>query len=476
MITLYRLPFLFFMSLGLALPLKAQKAHVVELHKQTLALPDRGFYVQKVVDARPDTTTLGQVHIGVLNRPVEVVLAGQAAPYLHEYLTRQLPARPTDRPVVLRITAMRVAETITYNSEVGKAQCTFEWYELLPTGHYRRLGGAMGSASRGGLDVTSFHASNLVAAMQKSLEQLSLPGTANPEAPLVTWAQLTSTATLAPSGTVYPVLEAEVINKGRYRTFHDFRDNTPDHTLPFEVETTANTEGSLAGTYRVRPYITDATGKQRPLPADTWGFSDGNHVFIRYQNTYFPLERRGNLLSFRVYSVQPGPLFIGAGGLLGAAVGIALSAAMTHAYEHEFTVDITNGNVFNATNLTQVSGPVADSAKVVLYRFEGAKVGLPALVLLNGVPQDSLKANAQLALRLHHQSGPWRLSLRTVTGEASLDLRPSFRQPNFVECAAATGTVPNLQAVPGKEGEFALRRIGTWQQAATKRAVRTAAK
>jgi hypothetical protein len=275
---------------------------------------------------------------------------------------------------------------------------------------------------------------------------------------------------------VYPVLEAEVINKGRYRTFHDFRDNTPDHSLPFEVETTANTEGNLAGTYKVHPYITDATGKQRPLPADTWGFSDGRNVFIRYQNAYFPLERHGNQLSFRVYSVQPGPLIIGAGGLLGAAVGIALSAATTHAYEHEFTVDITDGNVFNATNLTQVSGPVADSASVVLYRFEGAKTGPPAVVLLNGVPQDSLPANTQCTLRLHHQSGPWRLSLRTSDGEASLDLQPSFRQNNFVECAITTGATPQLHAVPSKEGEFALRRISTWQQATAKRAVRTAAK
>ncbi|WP_324679013.1 hypothetical protein [Hymenobacter sp. GOD-10R] len=473
---LYRSSLLLLISLGLALPLQAQKAHVVELHKQVLTLPERSFYVQQVVDARPDTTTLGQVHLGVLNRPVEVVLAGQAAPYLHEYLTQQLPARPTDRPLVLRITAMRVAETINYNSEVGKAQCTFEWYEPLPTGLYRRLGSAMGTASRSGMDVTGFHASNLVTAMQRSLEKVNLSTPAKAETPLVTFAQLRSPVDLAPSSQVYPVLEAEVINKGRYRTFHDFRDNTPDHSLPFEVETTANTEGNLAGTYKVHPYITDATGKHRPLPADTWGFSDGRNVFIRYQNAYFPLERHGNQLSFRVYSVQPGPLIIGAGGLLGAAVGIALSAATTHAYEHEFTIDITDGNVFNATNLTQVSGPVADSASVILYRFEGAKAGLPAVVLLNGIPQDSLQANTQRTLRLHHQSGPWRLSLRTPAGEASLDLQPSFRQNNFVECAVIAGAPPQLHAVPSKEGEFALRRINTWQQASAKRAIRTAAK
>jgi len=476
MTTLYRSVLFLILSLGLRQPLLAQRPHVIELHQQTLHLPTRSFYVQQVVDARPDTATLGQVHLGIINRPVEVVLAGRTAPYLHEYLTHQLPARPMDRPLVLRLIALRVAENILYNSETSKAQCAFEWYEPLPTGLYRRLGGATGTASRGGLDVTGFHASNLAAAMQRSLEKVDLTASPTGETPLVTLAQLSSFADLAAAGPAYPVLEAAVINKGRYRTFHDFRNNAPDHSLPFEVETTAHTEGSLAGTYRVHPYTTDAAGKHRPLPADTWGFSDGQTIFIRYQNTYFPLERRGNQLSFRVYSVQPGPLILGVGGLVGTAVGAALSAATTHAYIHEFTVDIANGNVFDSTNLTQVSGPVADSARVVVYRFDGAKAGAPALVLLNGVAQDSLKANNQRTLRLHHQSGPWRLSLRTAAGETNLDLQPSFKQTNFVACEAASGTAPQLHVVPSKEGEFALRRIGTWQQAAAKRTTRTAPK
>ncbi|HEX8350846.1 MAG TPA: hypothetical protein VF598_12860, partial [Hymenobacter sp.] len=129
--TIVRLTCLLLLGLGLWQPLRAQQKHSIDLSTQTLSLPERGFYVQQVIDARTDTTTLGQVHLGIGNRPVETALPGRTAPYLLAYLGRQLPARPTDRPIVLRINTLRVTETITYNSETSKAQCTLEWYEPL---------------------------------------------------------------------------------------------------------------------------------------------------------------------------------------------------------------------------------------------------------------------------------------------------------------------------------------------------------
>lgn len=456
---------------GLRAPLQAQQLHIIDLHNQALRLPERRFYVQQIVDARADTSSLGQVHFGLFDRPADVAFPARPTVYLLAYLSQQLPARPTDQPLILRLTDLRIMEAITNTSETAGARCTLEWYEPLATGEYRRLGSATATTHRGGLEVTGFHAGNLVTVLRQTLKQIRLlPAPA--DAPVVTVAQLgqlTSTADEAATNVVYPVLAAETVNKGRYRTFHDFRNNAPDHTLPFEVETKAHTGSSLAGTYSIRPYTTDETGKQRPLPADTWGFSDGEGVYIRYQHAYFPLERHGNALTFQVYSLQPGPLIVGVGGLLGAAVGVALSAALTQTYAHHFSVDITDGSIVDNTSLVKVSGPVADSARVVLYRFEGVKAGPPATVWLNGQLVDTLRANAQLSLRLSHLTGPWQLGLRAAGAETRLNLQPDFQQANFVRCETRDGEAPRLQTVPGKEGEFALRRLATWQRVTTKR-------
>ena len=114
-------------------------------------------------------------------------------------------------------------------------------------------------------------------------------------------------------------------NKGVYKTYEEYRDNSPSIEAEFTVTPIYITRNSPL----VAEADVDFTGKS---PKKIWGLSDGKNVYVRvvlgnfFQNHYFRLQCNGP--SPYIYLVEK-PVFIAGGlGLVAAAALAATSVAL----------------------------------------------------------------------------------------------------------------------------------------------------
>ncbi|HEY0680411.1 MAG TPA: hypothetical protein VGD17_19145 [Chitinophagaceae bacterium] len=85
----------------------------------------------------------------------------------------------------------------------------------------------------------------------------------------------------------YPILQAATIGKGVFESFMDFRNNRVSDTN-FEVRFESMSDIL---------YVKDQNG-QFYVKRNVWGFSNGENVFIRFGNNFFPLYRHHNTWEF----------------------------------------------------------------------------------------------------------------------------------------------------------------------------------
>ncbi len=81
-----------------------------------------------------------------------------------------------------------------------------------------------------------------------------------------------------------PILKAEKINPGIYRSFFEFSENQPS-VYPDSMHTLNQILESMH-------YRTGKKGTNLEPDTTCWGFSDGHNVFVRYNYDFFQLERR----------------------------------------------------------------------------------------------------------------------------------------------------------------------------------------
>jgi len=142
-----------------------------------------------------------------------------------------------------------------------------------------------------------------------------------------------------------PALTANKIAKGVYRSFEEFKQNRPSDTA-FEIKFE-----SLAD----HLYVKDKNGNQY-LDRKVWGVSDGETVYIRLNENFFPLFRHQNtwelytvkVQEFRMdpasasrYSSSPGA------ALLSAAVAAAINNAEFSSKKLiAYQLDLDTGKIF----------------------------------------------------------------------------------------------------------------------------------
>ncbi|WBA42072.1 hypothetical protein [Hymenobacter canadensis] len=256
----------------------------ISLAQQVLPAAGTAFHFDKLVDARPDHSSIGSVHRGLDNHLVPAVLGGSLETELTPMLKQALPAGPTTRPVVVRIYALNVHETITAMSETGSAEVEMDFLEATSPDTYRLLLSTAELVEGKGLDVTSKHPDNIRRAVQQSLQRLA---TAVPPAtaPTLTWAQVLA----GEEGALprFPV-QTQPLQRGIYRSFEEFRQNAPTLTAgPFELQRKTRKGAQWAGTEEVEAWYLHLSDDQpRRLVRGAWGLSDGEKVYIFYQGRY----------------------------------------------------------------------------------------------------------------------------------------------------------------------------------------------
>ena len=210
--------------LGLSLGSQAQ-AYFVDLAGQPLTVPGRTFYIKQVEDGRPVRAGIGTVLRGLTNAPQRAELKPTVRAGVQELLAAQLPARPTDQPLLAVVRALHVQETITFTSEQASDDVALDFYLLDAAGLAHFALSTSNTVASKGMETTGRHPRQLAQALQACLGQLAGVDwalvAAQPGRPV---AELLGARPVAGP---YPVLTDSLRPAGFYRTFLDFRTNSP---------------------------------------------------------------------------------------------------------------------------------------------------------------------------------------------------------------------------------------------------------
>ncbi|SHJ05467.1 hypothetical protein SAMN02745146_2135 [Hymenobacter daecheongensis DSM 21074] len=437
-------------------PAHAQMAiHQVDLREQKLVLDKPTFHVTEVVDLRAQHLGIGWVQVGMGNIRVPANLAGGVREGLGGWLQVQLPPRPSSRPVIMRVHELRIDEQTKATSEKATADVDVDFVQQQADGSYYVVQRFIEHEESKGLETTARHDDHIVACVQRACAQLNA----------LDWSQRLKTATVLteeqmrnrggrkPAPYTYAILAATPPPKGIYRTFLDFRNNKPVAAPALVVEKKPRTAAGWQGTYEVEAYTPVGTARE-PL-RDVWGFSDGEQAYILRQRHFYPLQLAGQDFTFDARAVAD-PGAVSTAAVLGGAAGAVIASVSTSGERQQYTLDMATGRVSDFAYLDHLAQH--DTATVVVYRRPGG-LKAPVSVQLDGRELAALPPNDFVSI-------PWTSKTREISlclpgGEAAcLSFIPVFGLNTYVDLEAKTEAAkPVLSVVPGKEGEFYVKKM-----------------
>lgn len=438
-----------------------------DLKAATLDVPTGPWRVVRVLDARPDRSRLGMVHRGLDNSLTSANFSQPLAAEVQQFISQKLPSRPDARPVVLRILTLTVGEELRANSETGTAELIADFLEPQPDSTYRMLLPVGEVVRQGGLDVTGRHAANVATLLQRALQQLAARPTSAPATETLTQADA-----LAGKGGVasqrFAIQAAAPPKRGFYRTFQEFRDNTPSEPdMAFMISRIPHPGKRWAGNDELQPiYLSSNPAEpQRSVSGkDLWGLSDGEDLLIVHRNRFYKLLPAADGRSYTFMApALPTTQEIANGAAIGGMAGSMIAASLTKHVTYE--LHLASGQTVPAQNAEQTDAngfsTNADTAAIYVYRRPDAAAKQPLTFTVNSKPYTALESRDYVALTWRDRRNDLKLCAQLGTGaEVCHAFVPDFSQPTFLECSVPeAGKPPVFRVVPAKEGMFEVKRI-----------------
>ena len=426
--------------------------YVIDLSEQTLAVPGRTYFIRQVLDGRTSRGGIGTVRRGMANVPQRAMLKPTVAAALQALLTQQLPARPTDQPVLALVRALHVQENITFTSEQASDDVALDFYLLDGQQNAHFALSTSENVQSKGMETTARHPRQLAQALQTCLAQLAgvdwATVAAQPGRPVAELLAGTRPVASRP----YPVLTDSVRPAGYYRTFLDFRNNAPVASPALVVVPERVFGKGWAGVSTYSPYLQEPDGKQGAPLREAWGFSDGRQVYVYYRKRYWQLARQGDSFGF----VGPGvsdPGAVSTAAVLGGAAGGAIAAASTSGRPTDFTLDLLTGRVSTLSDDERPAAP--DTVLLHVYCRKSSLGATPEPVYLNDKLIGQIAENQTFTIPYTDHISEVRLRLGARTGR-ELVLQPDFLAPVYVKVGRYPDddTKPPMEVVPTKVGVF----------------------
>ena len=210
------------------------QTYYLDLSQQTLDVPGRVVAVEQVLDGRAGTPPIGIAFRGVGSKAAAIAFRQGVGPALTAFMQSQLPARPTDHPVLLCLRRLHLSETLGGTREQATADLAADVYEHRPDG-YHFVQSVAGQTSSQGREVTYHHATHLAGLLGQCLGQLYAADWAavalRPARPLA------ALAADVPAPSRRAAILREAPRRGLYLRFDQFLANRPDTGLVLRVDT-----------------------------------------------------------------------------------------------------------------------------------------------------------------------------------------------------------------------------------------------
>jgi hypothetical protein len=258
------------------------------------------------------------------------------------------------------------------------------------------------------------------------------------------------------AGSSFPILAETEHKAGFYRTFQDFRNNTPVQTPALVVSTKPNTQRGWEGSESYAPFLQRPDGSAGEALRGAWGFSDGKQLFIYHRNGYYLLVPQGNDFRFLGPSA-PDPQAMTTGAILGGVAGGLIAASSTSNKPVDYGLDLRTGRIAQLGQATATPLPAEQPTHVFVYRPRSAKGPVARVRLGADQPVRELAVGDYLEL-LPLPGQPLQISLLPDAGpEISLAVTPTSETATYFECRPAEAEP--LRQVKSASGAAAVSRL-----------------
>ena len=240
-------------------------------------LPNRGFYIDSVVDARPITSNIGMAQVGLNNRQVEAHLDRPLESALATYFRAVMPMQNGQLRIVAVVNELRISEKTYKAKERGFAEADITFCRI-DSGKLYELYSVVKQEESGGMDVTIGHPRRLSTVLNECVKEFSStdyktnPGKA-----------FESAASWNATDPERNILQCSKRIPGIYEKFSQLRSNSPK-----EKKVLMKDRGIL---FMVRD--SESESKLR----EPFGVCDGSSLYI---NTYFYNANSGKGLFAKV--------------------------------------------------------------------------------------------------------------------------------------------------------------------------------
>jgi hypothetical protein len=258
---------------------------MLELSPQGIQVDNRNFYIHEVVDTRLDQSRIGFIPKGgKYNFKIAMFPTGLSG-YLNKYLRQSLPPSPLMHAVLLRIDRFGIlSERIKKN--VARLHAHFTFYAVSDSGYQEVFSKQYHADSQEFLG-ESKHEDLIRFALTESISEMAISGWEQKlhSIPFNSYVDITER-------TIPPILVVEKPKVGVYRSFEEFRNNTPYFT---------NFHWKGSSKWNREPYYLDENGKVKNVPGEDelWGFSDGEKLYLIEEKNYVELHRSSRDVHYR---------------------------------------------------------------------------------------------------------------------------------------------------------------------------------
>ena len=153
---------------------------------------------------------------------------------------------------------------------------------------------------------------------------------------------------IAPDTVTNDIINTKVLRKGLYRTFQEFRSNSPSVTnIPVVIQTRDGSDRFWTGGSGYKLYIKgEGAEKDRALKGEFWGYCDGKDVFLRLRGQHVNVEK---LETIGLYCYYTDHTIDPTGAVMFGAIGGAIAASQSNTGMPAI-MNINNGTHGKLTN------------------------------------------------------------------------------------------------------------------------------
>ena len=315
--------------------------YVISLRDLTVTSKLKGFHVERVISVWPEESCIGFVQTGMFNRQEPVFMKPTVAGEIEDCLKRSFPASDSTKPLIIRINRLYIYEVTGSSREVACMQVSVSFITHEDTGYTDQFQ-AVVSLEKSGLDVTGFHAGDIIYGLGCCFDDFERMGTQGKLKPK----RINESEMLInplDHTEKFAIFTAPAVSRGLYKSFYSFRDNRPDTVTAFTVDYHPHKKDSM----QMRATLNLPHGLAQK---QYFAFTDGKMLYAWTGKGFAPVYRSEKQMSLWLAKneveegASSGAYMAGMmGGMIGGLIGGALFGALAALNESDAGY-IANGN------------------------------------------------------------------------------------------------------------------------------------